>query len=118
MSRALRAAALVAVALTLSLVGGCEALDPSGSGRPYENICGTTPDRCLVRNCVTSVASPSYADCCDSFYCNCDPETHHWDGYYCDLPPPPELDAGADAGPDAMPDASPGAQPDASPDAS
>jgi hypothetical protein len=98
----IRAAALVAV--VLALLGGCQVWEPSGSGRPYEDVCGETPSYCLARNCVTSVPSPRFEDCCDSYYCNCDPETHRWTGLYCDLPAPP--DAAPDAAPDATPDAS------------
>jgi hypothetical protein len=114
-SRARRASALVALAL--AGLAGCDAVVPwHAGGREYEDICGPTPDYCLGHNCVMSTSGYiSYEDCCDSYFCNCDPKTREWEGLYCDAPPGGwEPDAGHDAGPDAAP-AAPDAGPDAAP---
>jgi hypothetical protein len=67
-------------------------------GGLYEDICGPMPAGCAARLCVTSIHFPSWNDCCDSYFCNCDPVTHEWGGIFCDPPPPPDAGVDVDAG--------------------
>lgn len=71
----------------LVVCAGCSGNGDDGDAAPTY-ACGPPPSHCESRLCVRENENPTFADCCDSAYCNCKPSTRQWTLLYCDPAPP------------------------------